>query len=86
MKSTLVWFSTLVILILIVTRTIVPLPALSKIQFCSNFLFCLFKDPSSQRIGNLTDESEGERSVPQISSKIARSVRALGYVELDYVC
>ena len=35
---------------------------------------------------NLTDKSEGERSVPQISSKIARSVRALGYVELDYVC
>ena len=35
---------------------------------------------------NLTDQSEGERSVPQISSKIARSVRALGYVELDYVC
>ena len=35
--------------------------------------------------GNLTDESEGERSKPQISSKIPRSVRALGYVELNYV-
>ena len=34
---------------------------------------------------NLTDESESERSEPQISSKIPRSVKALGYVELDYV-
>ena len=33
----------------------------------------------------LTDESEGQRCEPQISSKIARSVRALGYAELDYV-
>ena len=33
----------------------------------------------------MTDGSEGERSESQISSKIARSVRALGYVELDYV-
>ena len=34
---------------------------------------------------SLTDGSEGERSEPEISSQIARSVRALGYVELDYV-
>ena len=34
---------------------------------------------------NLTDKSESKRSEPQISSKIPRSVKALGYVELNYV-
>ena len=33
---------------------------------------------------NLTDESEGEHSEPQFTSKISWSVQALGYVELDY--
>ena len=33
---------------------------------------------------NLTNVSEGERSELQISSKIPKSMEALGYVELDY--
>ena len=39
-------------------------------------------DTNTKLSSNLTDESKGE---PQISSKIPRSVKALGYVELDYV-
>ena len=34
-------------------------------------------------LGNLTEESECERSAPHISAKISWSVKALGGVELD---